>query len=118
MRSSQTLRSSSQNSLPNDHGAAVPNHREKVTREALAPRTTSSFRHNGESHLDGDELVYWVSGAAEIAIERKDGSWTGPLLTQGEAVVVPQGIRHRRVVKQPCRQLFISSGRTEIGPAT
>ena len=56
---------------------------------------TSSSRHNGERHLDGDELVYLVSGAAEVAIEQEDGSWSGLLLAEGEVVIVPQGMWHR-----------------------
>jgi CRP-like cAMP-binding protein len=52
---------------------------------------TRSSRHRGERHLDADELVYLVSGAAEIALEQEDGSWASLLLAEGEAVVVPQG---------------------------
>lgn len=79
---------------------------------------TSSSRHNGERHLDGDELLYLVSGTARVALEQDDGSWTDLPLAEGEAVVVPQGVWHRLLIDQPSRLMFLNSGRTEIRSAT
>jgi quercetin dioxygenase-like cupin family protein len=72
-----------------------------------------SSRHGGERHVDGDELVYGVSGSAGLSFdgddERSDVS-----LHAGDAVVVPRGVWHRVLIVEPSRLLFFGTGTTEV----
>lgn len=77
---------------------------------------TTSSRHRGERHLDGDEFVYLVSGAIRVALEGEDGTTADTPLIPGEALIVLQGTWHRLLVDGPSRILFISTGRTEVRP--
>ena len=77
---------------------------------------TESSAHHGERHLDGDEVVYLISGVAGVAVEDGDGQIKEMTLQPGRAVVVPQGVWHRLLVDEPSRLLFLNSGRTEVRP--
>jgi mannose-6-phosphate isomerase-like protein (cupin superfamily) len=77
---------------------------------------SESSRHGGERHLDADEFVYLVSGAARIALEPDQGDIEELTLSPGRAVLVPQGAWHRVLIEQPSRLLFVNAGRTEIRP--
>jgi len=72
-----------------------------------------SSRHQGERHLDADEFVYLVAGAARLTFDERGGS-REVALKPGQAVLVPQGIWHRVHIDEPSRLLFISAGRTEV----
>jgi mannose-6-phosphate isomerase-like protein (cupin superfamily) len=74
---------------------------------------STSSRHHGERHLDGDELVCLISGSVTLALEDGDAQQE-VALEPGEAVVVPQGVWHRLLVDHPSRLLFLSTGRTEV----
>jgi hypothetical protein len=51
-----------------------------------------SSRHRGERHLDGDELIYLVSGAAAISLLAEDADVEERVdLDSGRVVIVPQG---------------------------
>jgi mannose-6-phosphate isomerase-like protein (cupin superfamily) len=76
---------------------------------------SSSSRHRGERHLDGDEVVYLVSGSATLSMA-DDDTTREVVLQPGEAVVVPQGVWHRLLIEEPSRLLFFSTGRTEVRP--
>jgi mannose-6-phosphate isomerase-like protein (cupin superfamily) len=72
-----------------------------------------SSRHQGERHLDADEFVYLVAGAARLTFDEPGGSQE-VALKPGQAVLVPQGIWHRVHIGEPSRLIFISAGRTEV----
>ena len=76
---------------------------------------STSSRHHGERHLDGDEVVCLLSGSVTLALEDGDAR-KDVVLEPGLAVVVPQGVWHRLLVEQPSRLLFFSTGRTEVRP--
>jgi len=76
---------------------------------------STSSRHRGERHLDGDEVVCLLSGSVTLALEDGDAR-KDVVLEPGLAVVVPQGVWHRLLVEQPSRLLFFSTGRTEVRP--
>ena len=79
---------------------------------------TTSSRHQGERHLDGDEVLYLISGSARLALERDDGSPEVIDLPPARAFVVPQRVWHRLLVDEPSRLLFLTTGRTEVRPPT
>ena len=70
--------------------------------------------HAGERHLDGDELLYVISGALRLALELPDGSSTDIALQAGEALLVPRGHWHRLVPDGRTRFMFFGGGRTEV----
>ena len=75
-----------------------------------------SSRHGGERHLDGDELVYVISGSAHLALDHDGNGHDIVDLQAGAAFVVPRGIWHRVLIDEPSRLLFIGTGRTEVRP--
>jgi mannose-6-phosphate isomerase-like protein (cupin superfamily) len=70
--------------------------------------------HDGERHLDGDELLYLISGAMRLLLEFEDGSTSEVPLRAGEALLVPRGVWHRLLPSEPSRLLFFGGGRTEV----
>jgi mannose-6-phosphate isomerase-like protein (cupin superfamily) len=75
-----------------------------------APRMTRPAPHAGEMHPDGDELLFLVSGAVEVIfLEGERGEQVVPL-APGQALVVPRGVWHRVVPKQPSQILHITPG--------
>jgi mannose-6-phosphate isomerase-like protein (cupin superfamily) len=77
---------------------------------------TESSRHGGERHLDGDEVVYLISGSARLSLDRNDEASGVVGLQPGEAFVVPQARWHRVLIDEPSRLLFFGTGRTEVRP--
>jgi mannose-6-phosphate isomerase-like protein (cupin superfamily) len=75
---------------------------------------SKSSEHAGERHLDGDEVLYLVSGAMRLSLELDEGGTTEIPLDQGQAVIVPQGVWHRLIIDAPIRLLYFGGGRTEI----
>jgi hypothetical protein len=75
---------------------------------------SGSSGHDGERHLDGDELLYLISGAMQLSLELDDGSTVALPLKPGEAILVPQGHWHRIIIDEPSSYLFLGGGRTEI----
>ena len=60
-----------------------------------------------EVHPDGDELIIVLAGAIDVMID--DGSSeTAIALDVGHAAVVPRGVWHRLVMREPGRLLFIN----------
>src|SRR4051812_45369480 len=82
---------------------------------ATEAELTADSRHQGERHLDGDELLYLLSGAIRISFE-SEGQWSEVALRAGRAAIVPQGVWHRLLVDEPSHVLVASTGRTEIRP--
>lgn len=70
-----------------------------------------------EMHPHGDEIVYLLSGALDLLLEREGGVETIVLEGSG-AVVVPRGVWHTARVRMPSRMLHLTRGEgTEHRPA-
>lgn len=61
-----------------------------------------------EMHPEADELIFLVSGAIDVVLEEA-GAERGLPLEAGQAAIVPRGVWHRLVVRQPGKLLFINS---------
>jgi len=61
-----------------------------------------------EMHPEADEVLFLVSGAIDIALQEGDAERT-VALEAGHAAIVPRGVWHRLVMRQPGRLLFINS---------
>ena len=66
--------------------------------------------HAGEMHPDGDELLFLVSGAVEVILRSGERDEQVLPLGAGQALVVPRGVWHRVVPKQPSQILYITPG--------
>jgi mannose-6-phosphate isomerase-like protein (cupin superfamily) len=62
-----------------------------------------------EMHPDGDELLFLLRGALEVVLDHADAEETFPL-AEGRMAIVPQGVWHRQLVKQPLELLFATPG--------
>ena len=76
--------------------------------------TVSHFRSqrdwdHWERHPAGDELVYLLTGALDIVLQEPDGERIVELREQ-TAAVVPCGVWHRGIVREPAVGLFITRG--------
>lgn len=70
-----------------------------------------------EMHPHGDEIVYLLSGALDLLLER-GGKVDTIALSGSGAVVVPRGVWHTAKVRQPSRMLHLTRGEgTEHRPA-
>ena len=61
-----------------------------------------------EMHPEADELLVVVSGALDVVIE-EEGVERTVALSAGRAAIVPRGVWHRLVVREPGRLLFVNS---------
>ena len=69
-----------------------------------------------ERHPAGDEVVYLISGAMDFVLQEDDGERVVPLRA-GAACVVPRGLWHRGIVREPSCALFLTRGKgTEHRP--
>lgn len=75
---------------------------------------TTSSDHQGERHLDGDEVLYLISGRMQVILEPDDAPSATVEIAPGEAVLVPCGVWHRLHVHEPSRLIFMGGGRTQI----
>lgn len=64
--------------------------------------------HSGEMHPDGDEVLYLVSGRANVVFldDPVDDIELGP----GSGLVVPQGMWHRVDILEPSRIVYATPG--------
>ena len=62
-----------------------------------------------EMHPSGEELLILVSGAVDCILEDEDGERTVELRA-GSACIVPRGVWHRQVVRQPGFMIFVTWG--------
>ncbi len=74
-----------------------------------APHMTREPPHGGETHPDGDELLFLISGRLTVVLEDQDPP-RHVELTPGRAVVVPRGVWHRILLAEPCQLLHITPG--------
>lgn len=70
--------------------------------------------HQGERHLDGDELLYVISGSMRLQLFADDGSSEDIDLSAGDALLVPQERWHRLKIQVPTHYISFGGGRTEI----
>ncbi|WAC61340.1 cupin domain-containing protein [Brevundimonas sp. SL130] len=75
-----------------------------------------------EMHPAGDEFLHLIEGEMDVVLDRPGEGARLPLtltltLTQGGAVVVPQGIWHRLLLKRPSALMFVTpAGGTQMRP--
>ena len=72
---------------------------------------TVGERSQWELHPDQDELLYLVSGATDVLLrdDREDAAGERVIALQGgQACMVPRGVWHRQVVREPSLLLFVS----------
>jgi mannose-6-phosphate isomerase-like protein (cupin superfamily) len=74
-----------------------------------APVVVRPAPHAGEMHPDGDEVLFLVSGSISVVLEEQ-GSERLVDLRPGQAVVVPRGVWHRVLPKEPSQLLHITPG--------
>jgi mannose-6-phosphate isomerase-like protein (cupin superfamily) len=71
-----------------------------------------------EVHPRGDELLCLLTGAIEVILEEPDGERVVNL-RGGQACIVPRGVWHRLIMRQPSDLLFITpSSGTQLRPVT
>jgi mannose-6-phosphate isomerase-like protein (cupin superfamily) len=74
-----------------------------------APMITRDAPHGGELHPDGDELLYLVSGRLDVVLDENGGE-TIVELKPGDAFIVPKGVWHRVVMREPSQLIHITPG--------
>ena len=74
---------------------------------------TQSPPHAGEMHADGDELLYLIEGAVDVILDGETGDQCFALQPL-QAFIVPRGVWHRVVVKEPCRLLHFTPGKKQV----
>ena len=61
-----------------------------------------------EMHPEADEVLLLVSGALDVVLEEGDAQRTIEL-EAGQAAIVPRGVWHHLVMREPGRLVFINS---------
>jgi mannose-6-phosphate isomerase-like protein (cupin superfamily) len=61
-----------------------------------------------EMHPEADEVLFLVSGALDVVLEEA-GVERAVAVEAGQAVIVPRGVWHRIILRQPGRVPFINS---------
>jgi len=74
-----------------------------------APFMTRDAPHGGEMHPDADEVLFLISGRIDVVLE-EDGAETVVEVSPGQAVVVPRGVWHRVLLREPSQLLHITPG--------
>ena len=74
-----------------------------------APFMTRNAPHGGEMHPDADELLFLISGRVDVVLE-EDGAESIVEVGPGQAVVVPRGVWHRVLLREPSQLLHITPG--------
>lgn len=62
-----------------------------------------------ERHPAGEEILTLLSGELEIVLETEAGEERA-VLTAGRTLVIPAGVWHRGIVRQPGDLLFVTAG--------
>ena len=69
-----------------------------------------------EMHPDGDEFLILLSGRIDLVLDEGEQERTVNLRA-GKAYIVPRGVWHRQLVREPSELLFFTPGpRTEHRP--
>jgi len=64
--------------------------------------------HGGEMHPDGDEVLYLISGRANIVF--LDSPAEDIEMRPGDGLVVPKGTWHRVDILEPCQIVYATPG--------
>ena len=64
--------------------------------------------HAGEMHPDGDEVLYLISGRANVVF--LDSSHVDVEMRPGDGLVVPKGKWHRVDILEPCQIVYLTPG--------
>jgi mannose-6-phosphate isomerase-like protein (cupin superfamily) len=65
--------------------------------------------HGGERHDDGDEPLLLLSGAVDVVLE-EEGRERRVELRGGQGFVVPRGVWHRLLIREPSTLVFVTPG--------
>ena len=81
-------------------------------------RTAADFHPSEcEMHPQGDEVLCLLKGALDVVLEEPAGDRAVPLAS-GQVFVVPRGVWHRLVLRDPADLLFITPPHgTQLRPA-
>lgn len=74
-----------------------------------ATAQTTDWPH-WEMHPAGDEILILMSGAFALLIERADGVVDTIEMRAGSTCVVPRGLWHRGLAREPGQLIFITPG--------
>ena len=74
-----------------------------------ATAQTKDWSH-WEMHPAGDEILILMSGAFGLQIERADGTIETIEMRAGSTCVVPRGLWHRGLAREPGQLVFITPG--------
>ena len=75
----------------------------------MVSHQTERWRH-WEMHPEGEEILYLMSGAMTVLLDRAEGE-TAIALGPGDACIVPRGVWHTATVDAPSDLLSITRGR-------
>ena len=64
--------------------------------------------HAGERHADGDEILYLISGRANVVMLDEGGDTLE--MNAGDGLIVPKGTWHRVDILEPCRIVYVTPG--------
>ena len=64
--------------------------------------------HAGEMHPDGDEVLYLISGRANVVL--LDNPQADVEMRPGDGLVVPKGRWHRVDILEPCQIVYLTPG--------
>ena len=64
--------------------------------------------HGGEMHPDGDEVLYLISGRANVVFVEDDEE--NIEMRPGDGLVVPRGMWHRVDILEPCQIVYVTPG--------
>lgn len=70
--------------------------------------STSDAPHNGEVHLDGDEILHVVSGKVRVSCDSSPSE--DLILGPGETCIVPKGEWHKVSLVEEARFIHITPG--------
>ncbi|HJU10889.1 MAG TPA: cupin domain-containing protein [Candidatus Binataceae bacterium] len=73
------------------------------------PKMTRPAPHAGEMHPDGDEVLFLIAGKIAVVLE-KAGAEDVIEMNPGQTVVVPRGVWHRVLLREPSQLLHITPG--------
>lgn len=74
-----------------------------------APVLTREPPHDGEMHPDGDEVLFLVSGHVAVRLEQDGGERTVDL-RPGQGLVVPRGVWHKVLIREPSQIVHVTPG--------
>jgi mannose-6-phosphate isomerase-like protein (cupin superfamily) len=64
--------------------------------------------HAGEMHPDGDEVLYLISGRANVVF--LESTEEDIEMQPGDGMVVPRGMWHRVDILEPCQIVYLTPG--------